>query len=66
MLSGIGPAEHLRSHGMKVITDLPGVGQELQDHRGPGSVSGWIKDPEAVYGNVPSSFDDAVAEFGFE
>ena len=63
MLSGIGPAEHLRSHGLKVIADMPGVGQELQDHLGPGSVSGWIKDPEAVYGNVPSSFDDAVAEF---
>ncbi|MCO5083323.1 MAG: choline dehydrogenase [Rhizobiaceae bacterium] len=32
MLSGIGPAEHLRSHGIAVIADRPGVGQNLQDH----------------------------------
>ena len=31
-LSGIGPAELLRSHGIDVIHDLPGVGQNLQDH----------------------------------
>ncbi|MGL5033487.1 MAG: GMC family oxidoreductase, partial [Microcystaceae cyanobacterium] len=32
MLSGIGPAEHLESHGIPVVVDLPGVGQNLQDH----------------------------------
>lgn len=32
MLSGIGPAEHLQSHGIPVHHDLPGVGQNLQDH----------------------------------
>ncbi len=32
MLSGIGPADHLRAHGIAVIADLPGVGQNLQDH----------------------------------
>jgi choline dehydrogenase len=32
MLSGIGPAEHLRSVGVAVVADLPGVGQNLQDH----------------------------------
>ncbi|MBK5254865.1 MAG: GMC family oxidoreductase N-terminal domain-containing protein [Vicinamibacteria bacterium] len=32
MLSGIGPADHLRAHGLKVIVDLPGVGENLQDH----------------------------------
>lgn len=31
MLSGIGPAEHLRSVGVQVLADLP-VGQNLQDH----------------------------------
>jgi choline dehydrogenase len=32
MLSGIGPAEHLREHGIDVVHDLPGVGENLQDH----------------------------------
>ncbi|HEX2527962.1 MAG TPA: GMC family oxidoreductase N-terminal domain-containing protein [Geminicoccus sp.] len=32
MLSGLGPADHLREHGIAVHTDLPGVGQNLQDH----------------------------------
>jgi len=32
MLSGIGPAEHLRSVGVDVVHDLPGVGSGLQDH----------------------------------
>jgi choline dehydrogenase-like flavoprotein len=32
MLSGIGPAQHLASHGIKVLHELPGVGQNLQDH----------------------------------
>lgn len=32
MLSGIGPADHLRETGVKVVHDLPGVGQNLQDH----------------------------------
>ena len=32
MLSGIGPAEHLRAHGIPVRHVLPGVGQNLQDH----------------------------------
>jgi choline dehydrogenase len=32
MLSGIGPAEHLRQHGIEVLVDLPGVGGNLQDH----------------------------------
>jgi choline dehydrogenase len=32
MLSGIGPAQHLRDHGLDVVTDLPGVGANLQDH----------------------------------
>lgn len=32
MLSGIGPAEHLKSHGIDILVDLPGVGKNLQDH----------------------------------
>jgi choline dehydrogenase-like flavoprotein len=32
MLSGIGPKAHLQQHGIAVVHDLPGVGQNLQDH----------------------------------
>src|SRR4030081_2747431 len=31
-LSGIGPAELLRKHGIDVVLDAPGVGNDLQDH----------------------------------
>ncbi len=32
MLSGIGPADHLRATGITPLVDLPGVGGNLQDH----------------------------------
>ena len=32
MLSGIGPAAHLKENGIDVIADRPGVGANLQDH----------------------------------
>jgi choline dehydrogenase-like flavoprotein len=34
MLSGLGPAGHLASHGINVVQDIPGVGQNLTDHFG--------------------------------
>ncbi len=33
-LSGVGPSELLRSHGIAVALELPGVGENLQDHWG--------------------------------
>ncbi len=32
MLSGIGPAAHLKEYGVDLLLDAPGVGQNLQDH----------------------------------
>ncbi|WP_082585664.1 GMC family oxidoreductase [Hydrogenophaga sp. Root209] len=32
MVSGVGPAEHLREHGIAPVLDLPGVGANLHDH----------------------------------
>jgi len=32
MSSGIGPAAHLAQHGIRVVLDKPGVGQNLHDH----------------------------------
>ena len=31
-LSGVGPADLLRQHGIEVVLDAPGVGHDLQDH----------------------------------
>ncbi|GAA1973383.1 GMC family oxidoreductase N-terminal domain-containing protein [Isoptericola halotolerans] len=39
MLSGIGPAEHLREVGVDVLVDSPGVGENMQDH--PEGVISW-------------------------
>jgi choline dehydrogenase-like flavoprotein len=39
MLSGIGPVEHLKAHGIEVVMDKPAVGANLQDHID--YVSGW-------------------------
>jgi choline dehydrogenase len=32
LLSGIGPADDLRAHGIAVVADLPGVGRDFTDH----------------------------------
>jgi choline dehydrogenase-like flavoprotein len=49
LLSGIGPADHLRSVGVKVHHDLPGVGENLHDH--PYVVCIWESSaPESLYG----------------
>ena len=39
MVSGIGPAEHLRSVGVEPVVELAGVGENLQDH--PFVVMNW-------------------------
>ncbi len=52
MLSGIGPADHLRSVGIAPAVDLPGVGENLHDHleihvqhrcKQPVSLNGYLK-----------------------
>lgn len=35
MLSGLGPGEHLAEHGISVRRDLPGLGENYQDHYTP-------------------------------
>lgn len=50
MLSGIGPADRLREQEINVLVDLPGVGQNLQDHLvlGPRYVSKADSHPGAI------------------
>jgi choline dehydrogenase len=38
MLSGIGPAAHLRDVGVPVVADVPGVGENLHDHPAAGLI----------------------------
>ena len=42
MLSGIGPAQHLKNHGIPVFSNLP-VGQNLMDHYGTFSIAGTFE-----------------------
>lgn len=42
MLSGVGPADHLREHGIEVAVDNPNVGDHLQDH--PFVLMSWATD----------------------
>ena len=49
LLSGIGPADHLREVGVEVRHDLRGVGQNLQDH--PFVTAIWeVSDENTLYG----------------
>jgi choline dehydrogenase len=49
LLSGVGPADHLRSVGVTVNHDLPGVGENLHDH--PYVVCIWESSvPESLFG----------------
>ena len=50
MLSGIGPGEHLREHGIDVALDKPAVGSDLQDHID--YVSGWETQSKDPIGNT--------------
>lgn len=50
MLSGIGPGKQLQAFGIPVAKDLPGVGQNFQDHLEVG-VYGRCKDPISLFGN---------------
>ena len=48
-LSGVGDAEHLQALGIKVVANLPGVGQNYQDHL-ESTVQGVTRDPISFFG----------------
>ncbi|WP_028224989.1 GMC family oxidoreductase [Paraburkholderia ferrariae] len=50
MLSGVGPAEHLRERGIAVVHDSPGVGRNYQDHLEV-SIYGRACEPISLLGN---------------
>ena len=45
MVSGVGPKDHLSQFGIPLVHDLPGVGQNLQDH------------PDFIFGYAAKSLD---------
>ena len=51
MLSGIGPADHLKDNGIEVIHDLKGVGKNLQDHLET-YIQQECKTPDTLYSYV--------------
>src|SRR5262245_40365983 len=62
MLSGVGPAGQLRSVGVPVVADLPGVGLNLQDHLGT-YLRYEITVPSSLYGATPEQLAAAQAEY---
>lgn len=48
-LSGIGDAAHLKQHGIAVVSDVPGVGENYQDHL-EATVQAEVKDPISLFG----------------
>ena len=62
MLSGVGPADHLRQVGIGVVADLPGVGANLQDHLGT-FVRNEITAPVSLYGATAEQLAAVQAEY---
>ncbi|AMB85174.1 glucose-methanol-choline oxidoreductase [Pseudomonas agarici] len=67
MLSGIGPREHLEQHGIKPLVDLPGVGQNLQDHH-VAILSATTKRPIGYFGEDRGvkALKNAIQYFAFK
>ncbi|MDX1450658.1 MAG: GMC family oxidoreductase N-terminal domain-containing protein, partial [Acidimicrobiia bacterium] len=53
MLSGIGPAEHLREVGIEPVLDVPGVGSNLSDHLACGLIMGTTRTDTLVAAESP-------------
>lgn len=61
MLSGVGPAQHLREHGIPVVADVPGVGENLQGHL---CARLRVLSAAGVEGSYPARSDeDAIAQW---
>src|SRR3954454_10503656 len=63
MLSGIGPAEHLAMREIEVAVDLPGVGQNLQDHVNSGVIY-TTDEPASLLLGMEPEYQQEFAEQG--
>lgn len=59
MLSGIGPASHLRSLGIDVVHDSPEIGQNLQDHL-DATICRKVSGHREMFGLVPSMLPQVI------
>lgn len=68
LLSGVGPADHLKEVGIDVIHDSPGVGKNLQDHIAIGGIVFRVDHPISLVMNrivnINSALRYAVSEDG--
>lgn len=62
MLSGVGPATHLREHGIDIVADVPGVGENLHDHPTTPVVAAAPQGIGGSYQGDPTS-DEAFAQW---
>ena len=62
MLSGVGPADQLATFGISVQADLPGVGQNLQDHVQVGYRC-EVAEPLSLYGMSAADAEAATQAF---
>ncbi|XP_067014940.2 glucose dehydrogenase [FAD, quinone] [Anabrus simplex] len=60
MLSGVGPAQHLRDHSIPVIQDSPGVGQNLMDHIAIGGLAFLVDHPVSIIIDRVMNFNAAL------
>lgn len=58
--SGIGPRKHLEDVGVTVTHDLPGVGQNLQDHVAIGGLAFTINKAAGIVANRMINFNSAL------
>jgi choline dehydrogenase-like flavoprotein len=56
MLSGVGPAAHLRQRGVKLVADVPEVGRNLRDHLAAGIVVRTKDVKTLISGRTPAGF----------
>jgi choline dehydrogenase len=63
MLSGVGPAEHLASREIDVVVDLPGVGENLQDHINSGVIY-TTDEPVSLLLGLEPEYQQEFAEQG--
>ncbi len=60
MLSGLGPQQQLRKHGISVIADIPAVGADMQDHYAARTV--WRAKTANTLNDVVGSFTRSMVE----